>query len=115
MKWFDRLIDDQPAEPAELRAKRLSRGNAPHQYGVTLYAAGHEFNMKSVGEDEYDAALNFQRWIDDGEDPTEEIGYVVGDWRILDARFKGQELVFMFRASWVAGFTVTKKQADHRG
>lgn len=110
MRWFQRLLDDEPAEPAELRAKRLAPGNRENQFSVTLYAAGHEFNMKAPGIDEYDAALNFQRWIDDGEDPDGEIGDVVGDWRLLDGRFKGQEVVFMFRASWVAGYTVTRKQ-----
>jgi hypothetical protein len=108
--WFERLVDDQPPEPAQLRAKRLGRPVQEHEYGVTLYAAGHEFNMRAPGEDPYDAALNFQKWLDDGDDPTDEIGDAIDDWRILDGRFKGQDVVFMFRSSWVAGFTVTVKQ-----
>lgn len=110
MKFLRRIVDVEPEEPPVLRAKRLSPPNRENEWSVRLSAAGHEFNMTVTGEDEYDAGVNFRRWLDDGDDPTGELGDVNDDWRTIDVRFQGQELVFTFRASWVAGFTVARKE-----
>lgn len=110
MRFLRRIVDAEPEEPPMLRAKRFSPPNDENEWTVRLSAASHEFNMTIIGENEYEADSNFRRWIDDGDDPTGELGYVDGDWRTIDVRFQGQELVFTFRASWVAGWTVARKE-----
>lgn len=91
-------------EPASLRAKRLTRGPADDEFTVGFNAAGHDISISVPGDTVDEAAKTFKTWLDEND----EIGDGE-DWRVVDARFDGQEVLFVFRASWVAGFTVVKR------
>lgn len=91
-------------EPASLRAKRLTRGPDEDEFTVVFNASGHDISISVPGDTPDEAAEVFKAWLDHSDEIADG-----EDWRTVDARFDGQDVLFIFRAAWVAGFTVIKR------
>lgn len=110
MSWLrrvgERLEDESPSNPGAFHGKRR-RLHEPGDYSVSFNCLGGPVTVPWEGTDVQDVIDSFALFLDTKDDEVFN-----GDWRTLNVRQNGKWVAMTFRASWIAGFTVSLKGQD---